>query len=181
MGSIKDVKSSLTSLSNSMSDLKSENHDLKEAIVDLQCRSMRDNLMFHNIPEEKEDSVEDVEAKIHNLLSDKLHITDSKNVIKLDRAHRIGKRRFDAHKDRPIVVKFNSYKDRELVRNKASALRGHPEGISQQFPREVYERRKNLYPFFKEARGKGKKAVLVGDKLFINDRRFEPPLEPHSA
>lgn len=70
-------------------------------------------------------------------------------------------------KDRPIVAKFVLFKDREKVRKAAqSTLRNKPYGVNEQFPREINERRKQLYPHFKTAKQQGKRASsMVIDKL----------------
>lgn len=41
--------------------------------------------------------------------------------------------------------------------------------IHEQFPEEIEKRRKPLYPLLRQARRDDKKAVLVKDKLFVND------------
>jgi hypothetical protein len=43
-------------------------------------------------------------------------------------------------------------------------------GISDMYPREINERRKDLYPHYKSARKQG----MTGDKLYTNNKRFEP-------
>ena len=51
---------------------------------------MRDNLLFHNIEEvEREDCTE----VIYELLQEKLEIPDAKSTIKIERAHRVGRKR----------------------------------------------------------------------------------------
>jgi hypothetical protein len=41
--------------------------------------------------------------------------------------------------------------------------------MSEQYPQEVKDRRKELFPVMLEARNSGKRAVLVRDKLFIDN------------
>ena len=48
---LKDVLASKNSISTEQATLQSENSRLSEAIIDLQSRSMRDNLLFYNFPE----------------------------------------------------------------------------------------------------------------------------------
>ena len=47
-------------------------------------------------------------------------------------------------------------------------LKGTEYGISQQFPREIMDKRRELVPIMKKARSEGKDAYLVVDKLYID-------------
>jgi hypothetical protein len=55
-------------------------------------------------------------------------------------------------------------------------LRFSPYNVSDQFPPEVKERRKELIPTMLKARREGKRAVLVRDKLIINNVEYKGPL-----
>ena len=89
--------------------------------------------------------------------------------IKIDRAHRIGK--YDTGKKRPIVVKFNFHQDKIEIKNKArEKLTNTQFRVSEQYPREIQERRKKLIPELIKAKQEGKHAVLAYDKLYINGR-----------
>ena len=67
--------------------LEKENEILNKSIIDLKARSMRDNLLFYNIPESKDENTTEI---IHKLLEEKLKIEDSYK-IKIDRSHRLGR------------------------------------------------------------------------------------------
>ncbi|CAB3981030.1 Hypothetical predicted protein [Paramuricea clavata] len=144
--------------------LEQDNTTLRNKIVDLQARSMRDNLLFFNIPErDKENTTE----MIHELLETKMEIHDARNKVKIDRSHRIGRKRERNQKPRPIVVKFNYHQDREYVQLNTKKLKGTKIGVSEQFPEEIESIRKTLYPELKKARAEGKRARIVRDKLII--------------
>ena len=149
--------------------LEDENRRLHDSIVDLKARSMRDNLLFHNVEEEARENTTD---KIFQLLEEKLEIPDARNKIKIDRSHRVGRKRDTQRKPRAIVVKFNFYQDRELVRRNAKKLKGTKIGISEQFPEEIEKIRQTLYPEMRKAKAQGHQVRLVRDKLFINNIRF---------
>ena len=142
--------------------------ELKAEIKDLKCRSMRDNLLFHGILEEKD---EQCEMKILKFVQEKLKIENAQENIRLQRAHRIGP--YKAGKTRPIVAKFTDFPDREKVRRSAKQLKGTEYGISEQFPREVVEQRRKLIPIMLQARKDGKEAFLKVDKLFINNQEYK--------
>ena len=136
--------------------------ELRKEISDLKSRSMRDNLMFYQIPEERD---ENCAEKVLQFVEEKLKIDKA-----LHRAHRVGA--YDRAKTRPIVAKFAFFPDREKVRKSSKHLSGTQFGISEQFPKDVMDRRKVLIPVMKKARQEGKEAYLKVDKLFINNQLY---------
>ena len=57
---------------------------------------------------------------------------------------------------------------------KDANLKATPYGAFDQYPKVVQERRKELIPIMIEARKKGQSAYLARDKLFINNKPYEP-------
>ena len=94
--------------------------------------------------------------------------------IRFDRVHRLGK--YDATKTRPIIAKFCFFQDRELVRKSAKNLEGTQYSVSQQFPKEIQARRKELEPTLKKLKNEGKKAYLSVDKLYVDGRLYKGEL-----
>ena len=141
---------------------------LQDKHLDLQTRSMRDNLVFTGIKEEEEENTEQV---LIDFISNELGATASETTF--HRVHRMGRRM--RGKTRPIVAKFVLHKDRETIRKLApEKLKEKAYGINEHFPKEINDRRKELYPHYKAAKQQGKKAVLVKDRLHINDVEFNP-------
>ncbi|XP_045205948.2 uncharacterized protein LOC123558136 [Mercenaria mercenaria] len=163
----RQIDSSLANLRKLESEQRTKEQELKREITDLKCRSMRDNLLFFNIPEEKD---ENCENKVLNLIEAKFGIENAKTEIKLQRVHRIGA--FKSSKIRPIVAKFGSFPDREKVRKSARLLKDTAYGIEEQFPPEVVEVRRKLIPVIRKARSEGKEAYLSVDKLYIDKRLY---------
>ena len=149
----RDVDSMFTKLKNLEQKQRENEKQLKSDILDLKSRSMRDNLLFYGVPEEKDESDAKCVQKVLDFIESKCDIENASQNIKLHRAHRIG--RFNQAKMRPIVAKFAYYQDRENVRKCANKLQ-YPLGVSQQFPREIVETRKRLIPIMKKARSEGK-------------------------
>lgn len=162
------VKKSLSEMSNvnenilkELSLVKSEFENLNERHLDLQTRSMRDNLIFEGIIETQEENTEEV---LRDFLKSEMNITEEPQ---FQRVHRMGEKVQGRH--RPIIAKFVLFKEREKVRKAApSKLAGKPFGINEQFPKEINDRRKLLYPHYKHAKRLEKKAVMIADKLFVN-------------
>ena len=144
--------------------LEGDKNTLRDKIIDLQARSMRDNLLFFNMPENEGENTTEI---IHDLLESKMGMEDARSKVKIDRSHRIRKKRVGNNRPRPIVVKFNYHQDREYVRINAKKLKGTKIGISEQYPEEIESTRKTLYPELKKAKAEGKKAIIIRDKLII--------------
>ena len=87
--------------------LKTRNESLGWNVDHLEYRSLRDNLLFHGLPEKREENCEQL---ISDLIHTQLNIDSD---IKFERVHMIGKK--GVKDSRPIVAKSHEFKDRELV------------------------------------------------------------------
>lgn len=124
--------------------MNTDNSRLNEEVIDLQSRSMLDNLLLFNMAES---------STFEN--------------IKIDRAHRVG--RFSAHKIRPIVVTYicSQYK-LKTKRAAFDSLKITDLLVNDQFPKEISERRRLLYQVMHQAKNNGKQAVVSYDKLYVD-------------
>ena len=86
------------------------------------------------------------------------------DTIKIDRSHRIGRKREGQRKPRAIVVKFNFHQDRKRIRLNARKLRGARIGIAEQFSEEIEKIRQTLYPELKKAKAQGHRVRMVRDR-----------------
>lgn len=163
----KKQNASIKSLEESIARIEARNTDLHRELVDMKSRSMRSNLVFYNLPEQEK---EDPFAVLRELLGTKMGIDES-NEIEIERAHRLGGKREDG-KPRPIVAKFLRFQDKEYIRKSAYLLKGTKIGIADQFPKEIAEARKKLYPEMKKAKSEGNTVKLIKDKLYINGQRY---------
>ena len=127
---------------------------------------MSHNLIFNGIEETPR---EDTEEVLHNFLHQELGIDfhfEFKNV------HRFGKNRKNRKQARPIVAKFIYQRDVSVVLENAKKLKGKPYRINRQFPEEIEQARKSLYPIMKELRQKGEHVKLVRDTLYVNGEPY---------
>ncbi|XP_020903896.2 protein unc-13 homolog C [Exaiptasia diaphana] len=153
-------KGKMKALEERLEKIEDENKKIKQSTVNLRARSMRNNLLFFNIEEKDQENCED---EIKNIVE---QIGMEPWTVEIERSHRMGKRREE--KPRPIVAKFLRWQDKERVRKSAYKLKGTKIGIAEQFPMEIEEKRKELYPILKLAKKEGKKAKIVRDQLFID-------------
>ena len=185
-------RSDLSDMKSEVTAIRSENNEVAENMqkvqknfdelqgkhLDLQIRSMRENLVFTGIPMATENEESDTTEGILKLFMKE----DMKMETEIDfhRAHRFGQlnerknRDGTTFKTKPIVCRFKSFKDREIVRKSATNLKGTTFGVSEQFPKEINERRKLLWPYYKEARKQNKKALIKRDRLFIDGKEIKP-------
>ena len=134
---------------------------------------MRDNLIFYNIPESEAAEDRDGPKKlISNVIKEKLGIQEK---VHFERAHRMGARgnADGSPKIRPIVAKFSSHRQKENVKGEGAKLKGTNIGMSEQFPKEIQERRKELWAVFKEAKHQGHRVKIVVDRLFIDGVEYK--------
>ena len=71
---------------------------------------------------------------------------------------------------RKSVAKFHVYKEKEIVRKQWKHLKGTPYYVSEQFPKEVVDKRKQLYQKIKAARDDGKTAWIACDTLYVDGK-----------
>lgn len=150
-------------------EVKEVNESIKESLTDLKARSMRDNLIFTGIPEER---WEDTEALLQDFLQKRYKLEYE---IPFERVHRMGKWSEFKEQPRNIIAKFSYFKDREFIRkNAARKLKGSRVWVNEQFPPEIEEKRKRLYPVLRQAKKDHKRASLIRDTLYIEGEKYDP-------
>lgn len=166
----KSLQHSVSTLTTQLTSVTAEHKTMKETILDLQSRSMRDNLVFTGIPEHSSD---DPEKSVKDFMIQQLKLpTETVNHITFHRVHRIGQRNTTNNRPRPIVAKFEHFKQKQQVQRQGRQLKGTDFGLNDQFPREIMLRRKQLHPIRKKMIQQGKKAIITVDKLYIDGQLY---------
>ena len=166
----------LSKLTEDVNKLTQVANEEKERAINLESHSRRNNLIFYNIPEVRQESSATTETLLYTFLEQNLDMAEEEtNEIPIERVYRLGKIREDT-KPRPIIAKFSFHKDKERILSSARTLAETNNGISQDFPREIVEIRKGLVKVMKEAKRKGQDTKLVYDKLYINGTRYRPSI-----
>ncbi|CAG2205782.1 unnamed protein product [Mytilus edulis] len=157
-------------IKSTLSDIREENEELKDTVLDLQCRSMKNNLVFTGLHEIQEEDTEDV---IRKFMLNELRITHR---VELGNVHRFGHGAMPGRRGRPrpIVARFIFYKDLARVLSNTYRLKGKPYGVNQQFPDAIEQARKSLYPIMKQKRADGCHVRLVRDILYVNGQMYTP-------
>ena len=102
----------INTLEENQSQLETKQSQTEEKLIDIQWRTMRENLIFSGIPESdvRRGEQEDCEELIKEFLRSEMRITME---IKFDRVHRLGRYKHNQQYPRPIIAKFTNYKDKE--------------------------------------------------------------------
>ena len=114
---VEELSSKKDYLVKKQADINIKQSDTEEKLVDMQWRSMRENLIFTGLAEHGGRAIENCENKVKEFISTELGIGQD---ISFDRVHRLG--RFSSFQmfPRPIVAKFTFFKEKELVRAAAA-------------------------------------------------------------
>ena len=93
--------------------------------------------------------------------------------IKIERAYRTGasKAKDGKNKPRTIMVKFTSFKDRELLLQKARQVKPRGLFVNEDYSSKTLMKRKELIPKMMALRAEGKYAYISFDKLVVKDHR----------
>ena len=123
----------------------------------MEDRSRRNNLRFEGITEHENESWDDCENKIYDLLENKLEI-DIENVV-IERAHRTEKKK-NKNRSRPIVAQFSNYKDKMNILKNCKKLKNTRFSIFEDFSREAAAIHKEKWQEVLANREKGMKPYL---------------------
>lgn len=130
---------------------------------------MKNNLIFTGLHRVQN---EDTEELLRRFLYNELGV-DYK--IEFRNVHRF-KTRGDYRRS-PIVARFLYRKDLDYVLSIANRLKGKPYRIREQFPPEIEQARKPLYPVMKLAKQQRKQVTLNRDRLYIDNELYVPDMD----
>lgn len=143
--------------------LESRNKELQEAIIQLQRRTRKNNIVVFGIKEDQQNIVEQVTTTLNNTLEIEILISD------ISDAYKIGKNNTE---DKPIIVELISYQKKLHILKNAYKLKGKNISIANDLCWEDRENKKILIKHLKEARNKGVQAYIKGHKLIIADEPY---------
>ncbi|KAJ8726769.1 hypothetical protein PYW08_015626 [Mythimna loreyi] len=167
---IAQMDEKLVPFSREMEQLKLENQELKSKISDLEKNRRANNIIIYGLKENEISSSHLLESVIEEIKKD-LNITVTDRDINTIR--RIGKLTLKNEKPRPILVSFVcNWQRNDILKNKKKLKDIH---ISEDYPKDVIRKRKELLPKLTEERKKGNYAIISYDKLII--RKGNPGME----
>ena len=147
--------------------LHKQNQELMNRLLNMETRSMRDNLLFSGIPEAEYETEADIRSALDKLFSE-MDLTG----IEVIRCHRIGhnKKRI---RPRTIVGVFD-WQHKQLIMRNGKKLKGLDPKIyiNEQYAAEIDNRRAILRPILKIAKQQNMKAVLSRDRLILDGKPY---------
>lgn len=165
-----ELKETVKALSAQVKHLTDESKVTEATLLDIQCRSMRENLIFSGIPRQNPDNPEQI---LKQFMETSLQLSkDTVEQITFHRVHRIPPPKNQPNLPPPIIAKFEHYKQKELIKSKGKLLKGTAFGMNDQFPKEINRRRKLLVPIMKDFRAKGQHATISVDKLYVEGELY---------
>ena len=179
-GDVRDMKDMFSGLAEEVSNLRAENKTLIEEnerltervewlerkTDDLEGHSKRNNVIFYGVHREQNETNEECEERVKEMLTDKLDLSTHREV-EFDRLHRLNRK-----PDSPIIARCTFYETKVAILGARHKLKGTKVFISEDFSSRVREIRKKLLPHLKEARKENKRAAMVYDHLIIEGKRF---------
>ncbi|KAI5751693.1 hypothetical protein M8J77_010005 [Diaphorina citri] len=122
------------------------------------------NLIIFGLEQEEEEDPTMLEEKLLQLFKEKLNI--KVETFEIDFIKRFGK----AKDKKPIVVGLTTWKRKISILTQTPKLKGTNIVIKEDFPKDVIEIRKKLYPQMKTYREQNRKAILKYDKLYVDGK-----------
>ena len=137
----------------------------------MENQSRRNNLRVDGVKEKPGETWQETEAALRQVVQRELKLpADQVSALQIERAHRTGAPT-TTQRERTIVVKFGSFKDRDTIIRAARTVKPKGYFFNEDFSQRVITRRKELLPDMREARERGKIAYLSFDKLVVKDRQ----------
>lgn len=157
--------------------LKQKVNDLEKEMEYLKREKKANNIIIFGL-EEGENSTSELLKSVTVTFKEDLNINiESSEINKL---YRLGKN-IVQNKSRPVLCSFtNAWKKDEIMKNRKCFKNIY---VSEDYSKEVLEKRKSLLPQLKEEREKGNTAFLIYDKLVVKEsntekRKREPTTSP---
>ena len=154
--------------------------ELERRAVKQECFNRRNNIKFFGISDNEQESPEDTEAVLRNFLDKEMKFSKKHlDEIEFERVHRIPTRVREEKPNqhpRPVIAKVSFFKDKQQIKSHIKHLpRGKKFGVADDFPKEVDEIRKELYPVLKKAKRDHKTAFFNIEKLIIDKSVYRGP------
>ncbi|KAH9359648.1 hypothetical protein HPB48_007938 [Haemaphysalis longicornis] len=161
--SFDDLQQELSHLRQLTDNLCKENARIIDDQSELEDRTRRENLLLYGLQDEPLEKWDDTENKVLNLIYETLKLAVSMDMIQ--RAHKIGV--FSDDKERPVVVKFSSFKFKKIIFLQVQNLRMKSVSISENYSFATRQARKVLVDFGKMSQCAFK---LLYTTLHMNDK-----------
>lgn len=173
---VKDLQSEIRALKKDESEskttitaLQTRNEELEKRANYQEDYNRRNNLRITGIQEQAGETWEETANTVSRLLEAKLQLPP----MELERAHRTGP--VTPSRPRPVVVRFERFRDREATIRNARKLKGTGIYINEDLCPASQELKKSQIPLMKQATEDGKIAFFRHTKLIIKEKLTQRP------
>ena len=142
-------------------------NEVSRKLIDLEDRSWRNNLRFDGLTEDPNETWDDCERKVQDVLLNKLNIEGN---IEINWCHRFGKRR--GSRPRTIVCRFLCFKGKQKILQNAKKLKDTGIFTYEDFCSDTMELRKSWWEKVLEHRQQRKHAYLNYRTIVVRDKSW---------
>lgn len=168
------TKSIMDKMDERLIPIVEENKNLKIKVEKLEkelehCKRVErsNNIIIFGLEEKEKFSYELIQ-KLKEIFKQDMNTNIEEHEI--NKIHRLGERKMDSSKPRPVLCSFiSNWKKNEIMRNKKKLKAIY---ITEDYSKEVLEKRKELQEKLKEEREKGNTAYLKYDKLIVKENNI---------
>uniref|UniRef100_T1IXY9 Uncharacterized protein n=1 Tax=Strigamia maritima TaxID=126957 RepID=T1IXY9_STRMM len=139
---------------------------LKRKVDSLENYSRRANLVFRGIKEDAEESWEQTEAKVIEVVQKYLDFEPTS----VARSHQLEKQ---GRRYRPVTVKFDAKKEKKMTLANRRKFKSSEIFVDEDFSNEIRQRRFFLFKEAKKRREAGNVAIVKSDKLKVNNVAYQ--------
>ncbi|GBP56023.1 hypothetical protein EVAR_97444_1 [Eumeta japonica] len=174
------IDEKLTPMIEENEKLKQKIGNLENEIEYLKKQKKTNNIVIYGL-EEREKYILELFQSVKEIFKRDLNLSVEENEV--NRLYRLGKNKAE-NKQRPVLLSFiNGWKKDQIIKNKKSLKEIY---ISDDYSKEVIEKRKALLPQLLEEKKKGNIAYLKYDKLVVkgpitDKRKREISTSPQST
>ncbi|KAG5894752.1 hypothetical protein JTB14_032642 [Gonioctena quinquepunctata] len=161
------IKTTVEDLRQENCDLKKEVNELKQKINNLERRQEANQVVFHGLSDSDSPNNEAVYGKIVEMVNTDVGVEINNNGIA--ELRRLGQK--TEGRNRPVILKLNSFKTRQELFQASKKLKNTPYAITEYLSGNVMEERKQLIPILIKARSMGKMAYLRQNFIFIENKK----------
>ena len=140
-------------------------NDVSSKLIELKDRSRRNNLRIDGVEETPNETWEDCQIKIQELIKNKLKINEC---IEIGRCHCLSKKK---HQNclRTIICRITKFKEKQEILKNAKLLKNTGIFVYEDFCKDTMELRKELWQEVLEYRRQDKFAYLNYRSIIVRD------------
>lgn len=177
-----EVKTDISALNDNLNakfdEVKKEVKEMREKVANQEERILavenhnrKRNLIIFNVKEVESDSA-DLEQFLLTFFKNQMHIEVS--LEEIDVIYRLGKKnaKNDLSRPRPILIGFTTYRKKVLILSNKSKLSSCKIGISDDFSKDILEKRKILKLKVEALKMKNVNARIKYDSIMVDEEKL---------